>query len=184
MSDDRRWQLLDRRLVADRAPFAHVYDLDFRLPDGRVLTNWLQVDLPPFVVTFPVTAAGDVIFVRQYRQVVNDYLLELSAGHIEADEAPQAAAARELLEESGAIAAEWQFLGRYVMDANRGCGWAHIFLARGAQIVAPPDSGDVGEMSVHLLPLAQVRQRWQAGEFISAPTALAIGLALAALGSG
>lgn len=182
MSDDQRWQRLDKRLVADRSPFARVYDLDFCLPDGRVITNWLQVDLPPFAVTFPLTEDGEVIFVRQYRQAVDGYLLELSAGHLEAGESAQDAAARELYEECGAVAAEWQFLGRYVMDANRGCGWAHIFLARGAQIVAPADSGDVGELSVHRLPLGEVGRRWAAGEFVSAPTALAIGLALAALG--
>jgi ADP-ribose pyrophosphatase len=179
---DYRWQVLDKRLVADRSPFARAYDLDFRLPDGRVITNWLQVELPPFVVTFPLTVDGAVLFVRQYRQVVGDYLLELSAGHLEADETPQAAAARELLEESGAVAEHWQFLGRYVMDANRDCGWAHVFLAREARIVAPSNSGDVGEISVHLLPLAEVKRRWLAGEFVSAPTALAIGLALGALG--
>jgi ADP-ribose pyrophosphatase len=179
---DHRWQVLDKRLVADRSPFARAYDLDFRLPDGRVITNWLQVELPPFVVTFPLTTDGEVLFVRQYRQVVGDYLLELSAGHLEADETPQAAAARELLEEGGAVAEHWQFLGRYVMDANRDCGWAHIFLAHEARIVAPSNSGDVGEMSVHLLPLAEVKRRWLAGEFVSAPTALAIGLALGALG--
>ncbi|PJF36225.1 MAG: hypothetical protein CUN49_06545 [Candidatus Thermofonsia Clade 1 bacterium] len=183
MTSDYHWQVLDKRLVADRSPFARAYDLDFRLPDGRVITNWLQVELPPFVVTFPLTAQGEVIFVRQYRQVVGDHLLELSAGHLEAEETPEAAAARELFEECGAIAASWQFLGRYIMDANRNCGWAHIFLARGAQIVAPSNSGDVGEMSVHCLPLAEVKQRWLAGAFISAPTSLAIGLALGALGA-
>ncbi|MBO9309902.1 MAG: NUDIX hydrolase [Chloroflexi bacterium] len=180
---DYRWQVLDKRLVADRSPFARAYDLDFRLPDGRVITNWLQVELPPFAITFPLTADGNVLFVRQYRQVVGDYLLELSAGHLEADETPQAAAARELLEEGGAVAAHWQFLGRYVMDANRGCGWAHVFLAREVRIVAPSNSGDVGGISVHLLPLAEVKRRWLAGEFVSAPTALAIGLALGALGA-
>lgn len=181
MSDTKHWQVLDKRLVADRSPFARAYDLDLRLPDGRVITNWLQVDLPPFVVTFPVLADGGVVFVRQYRQTIGEYTLELTAGHIEGDESPQAAAARELLEEGGAVAERWQFLGRYVMDANRGCGWAHIFLAQGAQIVAPSNSGDVGELSVHVLPMAEVRRRWRAGEFVSAPTALAIGLALSAL---
>jgi 8-oxo-dGTP pyrophosphatase MutT (NUDIX family) len=183
MAGEQRWHVLDKRLVADRSPFARAYDLDLRLPDGRVITNWLQVDLPPFVITFPVLADGSVIFVRQYRQVIGEYALELTAGHMEADEQPQAAAARELLEEGGAVAEHWQFLGRYVMDANRGCGWAHVFLAQGAQIVAPSNSGDVGEMSVHVLPMAEVRRRWLAGEFVSAPTALAIGLALGALGS-
>ncbi len=183
MPDAKHWHVLDKRLVADRSPFARAYDLDLRLPDGRVITNWLQVDLPPSVITFPVLADGGVVFVRQYRPIIGDYALELTAGHIEGDELPQAAAARELLEEGGAVAERWQCLGRYVMDANRGCGWAHVFLAQGAQIVAPSNSGDVSEMSVHVLPMIEVRQRWQAGEFVSAPTALAIGLALGALGS-
>jgi hypothetical protein len=41
-----------------------------------------------------------------------------------------------------------------------------------------PDSGDLGEMTLHLLSLDEVRRVWAAGELVSAPTALAVSLAL------
>jgi ADP-ribose pyrophosphatase len=170
-------------LVADRSPFAKVYDEDVRLPDGTVITNWMRVELPPFIIVFAVMTDGRVPLVRQYRQAVRDWTLELPAGHLEPDEEPVVAAQRELHEEAGLAAAEWHYLGKYIMDANRDCGWCNVYLATGAQQVAAPDAGDVGEMTVQYMTLEDVRQRWRAGEFVGAPTALAIGLALARLGT-
>jgi 8-oxo-dGTP pyrophosphatase MutT (NUDIX family) len=178
---DQRWRVIDKRLVADRSPYARVYDLDLQLPEGKTITNWLQVDLPPFVTAFVVTAEGRIPFVRQYRQAVGDWLLELPAGHVDDGEGFEAAVARETLEETGYRADKWESLGRYVMDANRDCGWCHAFLGRGAVLAAPPDPGDLGEMTVHLLSIDEVREKWRAGYFVSAPTALVLGLALARL---
>jgi ADP-ribose pyrophosphatase len=177
-SQDPHWEVLDRRLVADRSPFAQVYDEDVRLPSGEVIANWLRVELPPFIIAFALLEDGTVPLVRQYRQAVRAWTLELPAGHLEAGEDPMAAAQRELREEAGVAADHWQFLGKYIMDANRDCGWCYAYLATGARQSTAPDAGDVGEMTVHWLTLDDLRKRWQWGEFVSAPTSLAIGLAL------
>ena len=60
-----------------------LYDQDLQLPDGEILTNFLRVELPPFVIVFAVMDNGQVPFVRQYRQAVRAYTLELPAGHLD-----------------------------------------------------------------------------------------------------
>ena len=178
---DAAWQTLDRRLLADRSPYAMVYEEDVRLPGGSIVENFVRVQLPPFVITFAVTIDHRVAMVRQFRQAVHDYTLELPAGHIDGNEDPLVAAKRELIEETGLEGTDWRYLGKFVMDANRECGWAHVYLLQGAHNVASPDPGDLGEMTLHYLTIEEVRQRWMAAEFVSAPTSLCAGLALSAL---
>ena len=182
--DKPHWDIVDRRLLVDRSPYAQIYDEDVRLPDGTLITNWVKVELPPFIIVFAVLENGQVPVVRQYRQAVRDWMFELPAGHVEDGEDHLVAAQRELREEAGVEADHWRYLGKYVMDANRDCGMCHAYLATGARQTIAPNAGDVGEMTVHLMSLDEVRQRWLAGEFVSAPTSLSIGLALSLIGSG
>lgn len=179
------WEVIARRLVADRWPYARVYDHDLLLPGGRIIANWLHVELPAFVIVCAYieegAGAGQLAFVRQYRRATNSEILEFPAGHIDEGESAQAAAIRELREEGGIEARTWQFLGKFVMDANRECGWCYAYLARGARLAVAPDPGDLGDMSLHLLTPDEVHDMWRAGSFASAPTALVIGLALDAL---
>jgi ADP-ribose pyrophosphatase len=176
------WETIDRRLLVDRSPYATIYDEDLRLPDGSVITNFVRVELPDFIVVFSMLEDGRVPMVRQYRQAIRGYSLELPAGQVENGEDTLAAAQRELREEAGIEAVHWEFLGKFVMDANRQCGWCYVYLATDARIAHAADPGDLGEMTLHLIALDQVRAMWQNGELVNAPTALTIGLALERLG--
>ncbi len=82
----------------------------FRRDDGRrrdVYTlrcaDWVNV-----VARDP---AGRILFVRQYRFGVDDFTLELPGGNVDPGEAPEAAARRELYEETGHRARELVPLG-------------------------------------------------------------------------
>jgi ADP-ribose pyrophosphatase len=182
-TDPAAWAILDRRLLVDRSPYARVYDEDVQLPDGEKIANFVRVELPAFVIVFALTGDRRVPVVRQYRQAIRNYTWELPAGHIDDEEEALLGAQRELREETGIEAAEWQSLGKFVMDANRQCGWCYTYLARGAAQTSIPDSGDLGDVTVDLLPLDELRRKWLKGEFVSAPTTLCIGLALNALGT-
>lgn len=59
----------------------------------------------------PLTAAGDVILVRQYRWATREWLLEVPAGKLDGGEAPERCAARELEEETGWRAERLELLG-------------------------------------------------------------------------
>jgi ADP-ribose pyrophosphatase len=178
LPEEKRWRLLDQHLRMDRMPFGKVFDEDVQLPDGRVIKDWLRVELPPFVIVFAQLQDGHVPFVRQYRQGVRGWTIELPSGQMEAGETPLQSAQRELLEEAGIESNDWISLGQYVMEPNRQCGVCHAFLARNAQATRPPNAGDVDEVSVHLFTLEQVQHNFEAGTFLIGSTVLAVGAAL------
>jgi ADP-ribose pyrophosphatase len=72
-----------------------------QLPDGATHRREI-VEYGVAVVLVPVDADGRLLMVRQYRHAVGAWLLELPAGGMDDDDAsPEAAAQRELREETG-----------------------------------------------------------------------------------
>jgi ADP-ribose pyrophosphatase len=53
------------------------------------------------VVVLPVLPDGRIVLIRQYRHATRQFLWELVAGRMDEGENPRAAAARELIEETG-----------------------------------------------------------------------------------
>ncbi len=53
------------------------------------------------VVIIPVKPDGKIVLERQYRHVINRWIYELPAGHVDGGESYKAAATRELREETG-----------------------------------------------------------------------------------
>jgi 8-oxo-dGTP pyrophosphatase MutT (NUDIX family) len=88
------------------------------------------------------------------------------------------AAQRELAEETGYIGGEWKSLGRFAIDANRGCGAMHLFTARdvlSAPFVPDPHEG----LRVVETSPKRIRDGLKNGEFPGLPGAATIALVLA-----
>ena len=71
-----------------------------------------------------------MILIRQYRHAAGQFLLELPAGRIEPEEAPLAAAKREMVEETGFRAKKWTMLVKYFASPGFLGEWMQIYLAR------------------------------------------------------
>jgi ADP-ribose pyrophosphatase len=95
------------------------------------------------------------------------------------DESPLEAAQRELFEETGYMAPDWQALGSFVVDGNRQCGTAHLFLARNARRVAPANNPDINEsVEVELMSPHQFLRVLADGGVALLATVGAVGLAM------
>lgn len=181
---DEKWDVVSKTLIVDRSPYAKLWNEEVRLPDGTVIPDWLRVELPHYVQMFAVTEDNKVLFVRRYKHGAGKMVVALPGGYLDSDEEePLAAAQRELLEEAGLVSDDWTSLGEYLMDANREAGHGHLFLARGARLVAEPDAGDLESLELFYVPLDQVRALWRSGQIIEMPTAANIPLALDELGN-
>ena len=66
---------------------------------------------PGGVVIFALKDDGNVLLVKQYRYAVKSVQTELPAGRLEKGEDPLFAAKRELREETGYVAQNWESLG-------------------------------------------------------------------------
>lgn len=124
-------------------------------PSGVVVRREV-IDHVGAVVIVPIED-DHVLMVRQPREAVETYLLELPAGKIDAaDEAPIDAAKRELAEEVGRAAASWAYLGGYFTAPAVLTEVMHCYVARQLTVIDAPPQDDDEEIEVVPVPLTQI----------------------------
>lgn len=60
------------------------------------------------VMIIPITKEGEVVLIKQFRPVIDDYIYEFPAGIIDPGESMEEAAKRELFEETGLTATSYE----------------------------------------------------------------------------
>jgi len=136
------------------------YDLDF-------------VRHPGAAAVVAVDGAGRVCLVRQYRHGVEDFLWEIPAGKLDAGEAPQICAVRELAEETGVVAKLWTALGLFVPAPGIFNELIHLYLARDLDVgKATPDSDE--DLELQWMPLSEAVGRVLRGDWNDGKTALGL----------
>jgi ADP-ribose pyrophosphatase len=175
------WQVLSSQELFARAPWLSVHQEQVQLPSGRVVDDFYRVVLPEFALVVPMTSEGRFVMVRGYKHGARQVALSPPAGLIGLGEAPQAAAERELLEETGYTAKCWRSLGRFVADGNRQCGAMHLFLASDALPTSAAQEDDTEVLEVELLSRSALLDAIRGGEIATLAAAAGIGLALALL---
>lgn len=147
----RPWTVLNSRDLFDADPFLKLRVEAVELPDGRRIDDYYQLDMPSFACVFAETEDGRIVVYRQYRHGPRRVGLVFPGGHLSPDEDPLSAAKRELLEETGLEASGWTDLGGYVVNANQGGAWSHMFRATGCRRVADPLSDDLEDTEILLM---------------------------------
>lgn len=125
-----------------------------RLPSGRETTREV-IEHSGAAVILPVTRDGRIWFVEQYRYAIEETLIELPAGLIDAGEEPIETARRELLEEVGLVPGALEQIGGLYPSAGYSNERVSIFLATGCE-EAPHASLDEG-LTIRTMDIAQLR---------------------------
>ena len=133
---------------------------------------------PGAVVILAVDDEERVLCLRQYRHPARMRMLELPAGLLDVeDEEPQAAAARELLEEAGLEADDWTALTAAYSSPGITTELIHYFLARGLRAA---DRGDFeaaheeADMETLWVPYADLLAACLEGRVRDAPVMVAV----------
>jgi 8-oxo-dGTP pyrophosphatase MutT (NUDIX family) len=155
--DDRApWQVLGkRRLYASR--WLNLEHWAVRLPDGHVIPDHHVVDYPnPAVAVVPVGDDGRILMIDHYRFITGTRGWEVPSGGFEPGESVEAAAGRELLEETGHSAATLEVLGRYHPSNGSSNQVFHVAVARGlCRRSDPLDSNET--LDLRWFPVEELR---------------------------
>lgn len=100
------------------------------LPDGSESTREI-IEHSGAVAIVAIDEDKNVWMVKQYRKAVEEVLMEIPAGTLEKGEEPLACAKRELAEETGLIAENWQHIVSYYSAPGFVTEKLHLYLATG-----------------------------------------------------
>lgn len=134
-------------------------------------------------VIVAITDGDEIVLVEQFRHAHGARTIELPAGLIgdtDAGDTPAAAAARELHEETGFIAANWQDFGAFATSPGLSSEVFQLFRATGLTRSGPGGGVDGEDIVVHVVPVANVADfvaaQRLAGHVIDCRLIIALGL--------
>ncbi|MFY9943018.1 MAG: NUDIX hydrolase [Desulfobacterales bacterium] len=156
--------------------------------ENITLPNGVNMDIdiirhPGAAAIVPLLDAKTVLLLRQYRHAVGGWIWEIPAGTLDPQETVEACARRELTEETGYNARNFEKLGEITPLPGYADERVHLFLAAGltpsAQNLDPDEL-----LSVHPTPLPQALEMIFNGEIQDAKTITGLLLAERRLGGG
>lgn len=117
-------------------------------PETGHTGNYYVLENPDWVVVIALSLDGELILIRQWRHGTGQEEVEFPAGLIDPGEEASAAAARELLEETGYLASSVRLLGEVKPNLAYQRNTCFTYLAEGCRRVSSPvfERGEFAEL--------------------------------------
>ncbi len=158
------WKRQSSEQIADCRVFKVREDFCERDSDGAKHTFFV-IECPDWVNIIALTKENEVVLIEQYRQGAEEIMLEIPGGMIDGDEEPEAAARRELLEETGYDSSEFVYLGKTRPNPAIQNNWMHHFLALNCEKTGEISFDEHESVTTKLTPLADIPQLIETEQF-------------------
>lgn len=152
----RQWNKISSRLLSDHYVFQVREDV-IQLPHNGRSATFYVLESADWVNVIPLTPAGEVVLIRQYRPGTEEVMLEIPGGMIDPeDNDPLDAAVRELREETGYAAEDMIYLGEVTPNPALFNNRCLTYLARNAYPAGAPQLDGNEDITVELVPLSSI----------------------------
>lgn len=150
----------------------------FNVSEDLILSNekeyhFATVHIHPTVCILPITPKGEIYLIKQFRYLLEGTVLGAIAGFIDEGETSLQAAKRELKEEAGIEAAQWELLAKTVVMRSVVHHVVNIFLAKDLEITKQ-NLQDEEEIEVVKMPISEAVEKVMSGEIYHSSSMTAI----------
>lgn len=166
--DPPPWKVLETRYVSNKDWYTVRVDR-VELPTGAVIAEYWVSEYRPWVNVVAVTPDDQVVLIRQYRHGLGQVHFEIPAGTTDPGETSlEAAARRELLEETGYAGGRWSPLMTLSANPALQNNLTYTFLAEGVEKTAAPKLEASEDLRLHVTPFAELQALLDSGEIVQA----------------
>jgi ADP-ribose pyrophosphatase len=169
----RRWEILNRKKMHD-FKIMQIEAKEVRSPRTGNAADVLAIHFPAWVVVLAITAAKEVVMVRQYRHGTEKIHLELPGGLMDpGDPSPIVAAQRELLEETGYGSQELRIIGECFPQPAILSNKCFMCLASNAEYKQDQALDEGEDIEIIKIPMADIPSKIDSNDIDNGMTLLA-----------
>lgn len=175
---DLKWKLLSSEYLF-KTPWFTIRKDRCETPEKTIVDPYYVYEFPTWVTVVPLTEDNKIVMIRQYRHALGETLWEVPGGCVDdTDPSLEAAAARELLEETGYEFSQYDSLGKISANPSTNNNLMYMYLARGGKKVAAQKLDHNEEIEVQLFSIDEVKQLLKDNQILQSMHAVCLFYAL------
>lgn len=154
-----KWKKINSKLIYKNQWLQLREDAVIR-PDGKK-GKYSVLERPPVNFIIALDKDGSIFFIREYRYPIKKTILQLPAGTTNKKESSLISAKRELFEEVGLKAKNWDRIGKFYIGPGHESIYANVFLATNldlARVSTSKNGGNELILKVIKMPVVKIKQ--------------------------
>ena len=158
-------------------PYAKVREDEVEFDNGKI-EKWHVIERNPGSMIFAITEKNEILLIKNHAYAWKKDFIELPAGFMDKNEAPEEAAKRELLEETGYSTGSLEKIGELYVSPTHTKKITHVFLARKCKKFSSQELDASEKVAVFKVKLNKLIKMLENNEITSADSVASILLAL------
>lgn len=148
------WSKINRKDLVD-TPIFKLVSWNITSPDKKISKDFFHLESLDWVNIIALTPDNKIVLVDQYRHGIHRFSLEIPGGIAVKNSLLESAQA-ELVEETGYVSQDWEYLGKVTGNPAILDNWCHTFIAKNAHRLHKQNLDDSEQIEIFETPIENI----------------------------